>query len=66
MRPKARVLVQHGGPPSWLEASDPAECAFVLDGRSMPPALTDHTTCPGLELIYYGMYTKQGRNGLVF
>jgi hypothetical protein len=24
----------------------------------MPPALTDHTTCPGLGLIYYQMYTK--------
>ncbi len=31
---------------------------FVRDRRSMPPALKDHTTCPGLELIYYWMYTK--------
>jgi hypothetical protein len=25
----------------------------VHDGRSMPLALTDHTTCLGLGLIYY-------------
>jgi hypothetical protein len=32
----------------------PTGCDFVRDGRSMPPALTDHTTCPGLaRLIYY-------------
>jgi hypothetical protein len=31
---------------------------FVRDRRSMPHALKDHTTCPGLELIYYWMYTK--------
>ncbi len=47
MRPKARGLVQHGGPPGWLEESDPARC----DGRFMPPALTDHTSCPGLGLL---------------
>jgi hypothetical protein len=41
-RPKARGLAQHGGPPGWLEESDPAGC----DGRPMPPALTDYTTCP--------------------
>jgi hypothetical protein len=48
MRPKARGLAQHGGPPGWLEGSDPAGCDFVRDGRSMPPALTDHTSCPVL------------------
>jgi hypothetical protein len=53
VRPKAGGLVQHGGPPGWLEDSDPAGCDFVRDGRSMPPALTDHTTCPGLGRIYY-------------
>ena len=54
MRPKARGLAQRGGPPGWLEESDPAGCDFVRDGRSLPPpALTDHTTCPGLGLIYY-------------
>ncbi len=34
MRSKARGLVQHGGPPGWLEGV----------GQSMPPALSDHTT----------------------
>jgi hypothetical protein len=63
MRSKARGLVQPDGPPVWLEESDPAGCDFVRDGRSMPPALTDHTTCPGLGLIYYGMYTEH-RHGL--
>ncbi len=58
MRPKARGLTQHGGPPGWPEESDQAGCNFVRDGRSMPPALPDHTTCPGLGPIYYWMYTN--------
>ncbi len=36
MRPKARWLVQHDGPPGWLEESYPPGCDFVRDGRSMP------------------------------
>jgi hypothetical protein len=52
MRPKARELAQHGGPPGWLEMSDPAGCDFLREGPFMPSALTDHTTCPGLGLIY--------------
>jgi hypothetical protein len=40
MRPKARGLTQHGGPPGWLEESDPEGCDFVLGGWSKPPALT--------------------------
>ncbi len=32
MRPKARGLAKHGGPPGWLKQSDPAECDFVQDG----------------------------------
>jgi hypothetical protein len=48
MGPKARGLAQHGRPPGWLEDSDTAECDFVRDGRSMPPALTTQS-----ELIYY-------------
>jgi hypothetical protein len=45
MRPKARGLAQHGGPPGWLEESDPTPEGydFVRDGRPMPSALTDHT-----------------------
>jgi hypothetical protein len=45
MRPKARGPVQHGGLPGWLEESDPAGCDFVREGRSTPPAQTDHTAC---------------------
>ncbi len=40
VRPKARGLVQHGGPPGWLAERDPAGCDFDRDGRSIPPALT--------------------------
>ncbi len=40
VRPKARGLVQHGGPPGLLEESYPAGCDFDRDGRSIPPALT--------------------------
>jgi hypothetical protein len=31
MRPKAGGLSQHGGPPGWLEESDPAGEIFVRD-----------------------------------
>jgi hypothetical protein len=58
MRPKARRLAQNGGPPGWFEESDPAGRDFVRDGRSMPPDLMDHTTCPVQRLICYKMYTK--------
>jgi hypothetical protein len=37
MRPKDRGLTQHGGPPGWLEESDPAR--DIHDGRFKPPAL---------------------------
>jgi hypothetical protein len=48
VKPKIRGPVQHGGPPGpgWLEESDPTGC-----DRSMPPALTDRTAWPGLELL---------------
>ena len=33
MKPKARGLVQHGGPPGWLEVSDPASVIlYVMNG----------------------------------
>jgi hypothetical protein len=51
MRPKARELVSHGGPPGWLEESDPAGCNFVRDEWLMSPALTDHTTCPKAKFL---------------
>jgi hypothetical protein len=38
---KARGLVQHGGPPGWLEESDPVGVSdFVRDGRAVPPAFS--------------------------
>ena len=49
MRPKARGLAQHGGPPGWLEESDPADVIlYVIDEpyrlplqyRTVPVALT--------------------------
>jgi hypothetical protein len=43
MTPTARGLAPPGGPPDWLEESDPMGSDIVRDGRSMPPALTDHT-----------------------
>jgi hypothetical protein len=51
MSPMVRGLAQRGGPPGWLEDSDPAGCGFVRDGRSMPPAPANKNTC-GLGLIY--------------
>jgi hypothetical protein len=50
MMSKAREMTQHGGPPGWLEESDPTRCC---DGRSMPHSLTDSTDCPGLELLSF-------------
>ncbi len=33
MRPKARGLVQYGGPPGWLKESDPADVIlYLMDG----------------------------------
>jgi hypothetical protein len=51
MRLKARWLDQHGG-----RVTQQGVILYV--GPSMPPALTDHTTCHSLGLIYYKMYTK--------
>jgi hypothetical protein len=51
MRPKARGLAQHVGPPGWLEERDPAGCDFDRDGRAMPPILADRSACLCLELL---------------
>jgi hypothetical protein len=46
MRPKARGLAQHGGPPGWQEESDPAGVIlYMIDGPyclscTVPVALT--------------------------
>jgi len=40
MRPKARGLAQHGGPPGWLEESDQAGVIlYVMDGRYRLPSI---------------------------
>jgi hypothetical protein len=47
-------MTQHGGPPGWLEESDPAgKICVVMDCPvSMPLLLTDSTACPaGLKLL---------------
>ncbi len=51
MRPNARKLAQHGGPPSYLEESEPAEWDCVVMDGPKPPSLTDRTACTGLELL---------------
>ena len=55
MRPKARWLVQHGGPPGWLEESDPAGVnLYVIDGpyRLPFPYRTGFpdSSCPAVSL----------------
>jgi hypothetical protein len=40
VRPKAREMTLHGGPPGWLEESDPlqpGEICVVMDGSSRLP-----------------------------
>ncbi len=50
MRAKARRLVQHGGPPGWLEESDPAGVIlYVMDGPYRLPFLG----LPSCELIEF-------------
>ncbi len=58
MRPKAREMTQHGGPPGWLDKSDPARWVLRWDRRSMPPSLMDRTACPGLELLSCELLTN--------
>ncbi len=63
MRLNIRALAQNDGPPGWPEQSDTAGCDFVRDGRSMTPALTDHTTGPGagtlvVPCLLSGVYNR--------
>jgi hypothetical protein len=53
MRTKARGQAQHGGPPGWLEESDPGGCDFVRVGRSHdgPYRLLELLSC---ELFFAG------------
>ncbi len=72
MRPKARGLVHHGGPPGWLVEIDPAGCDFVRNGLSKV-----HAAClDGPHHLWEWFNTKcsqntvmssvtQGRQGLV-
>ncbi len=58
MRPKARGMVQHGGPPGWLEESEPAGVIFyVMDGlyRLPFPYCTGcpDRSCPACELMEF-------------
>ncbi len=47
MRPKARELVLHGGPPGWLEESDPAGVIlYVTDGPYPPDFSVLYRGCP--------------------
>jgi hypothetical protein len=60
----ARGLAQHGGPPGWLEESDPAGChLYVMDGPSMPPSLTDHTTCTVISYITEYIFLLEMKQG---
>jgi hypothetical protein len=74
MRPKARWLTQHGGPPGWLEESDPQVwfCTWWT-GRtacfSMPYRLP-WRELPSFELMectqpFALSYVTQGNHGLV-
>jgi hypothetical protein len=38
MRPNSRGLAQRGGPPGWLEESEPA--GVILYRRAVPPAFS--------------------------
>jgi hypothetical protein len=56
MRPKDRGLVQHGGPPGWLEESDQAGVIlYAMDGPYRLP-FPYRTGCPhrgGCELMEF-------------
>jgi hypothetical protein len=76
MRPKARGLAQHGGPPGWVEKSDPASViSYVMDGPyhlSFPHPIPVALTGAAQLLLYYKCtqpsamsYVTQRRHGLV-
>jgi hypothetical protein len=67
MRPKARGLAQHDGPPSWLEESDPADVIFYLMDRPYRLPFLYRTGCPdrlpscdlrNVQLLLYGKCTQ--------
>jgi hypothetical protein len=74
MRPKARELAQHGGPPDWLNrVTQQGVIMYVIDGRCRLPRRSDLPTCTGLGLICITKctqntvmsYVYQVRHGLV-
>jgi hypothetical protein len=51
MRAKTRGLAQHGGPPGWLEESDPAGVfLYMMDGPYRPP-FPYRTGCPDFRCL---------------
>ncbi len=74
MKPKARELTQHGGPPGWLEESDPMQqgvILYVMDGPCRLPCRTTPldpvygrsiSTCTKNIIM---SYVTQRRHGLV-
>ncbi len=65
MRPKTREMTQHGGPPGWLEESDPAGWDLSCDGQSMPPYRLPQTGAAQLQAYPTGPavhdLTRDGR-----
>jgi hypothetical protein len=69
LRPKARGLAQHDGPPGWLEESDPAGVfLYVMDAKGVHALLYPYRTgrsdrsCPAascwnFELLLYSKCT---------
>jgi hypothetical protein len=76
---KTTGLAQHSGPHCWLRVTQEGVILYLRHGRSMPPALTDHTACPPvwgcsaarvwqlqllmLLLVYYYMYSSNRHDG---
>ncbi len=59
MRPKARRLAQHGGPPGWVEESDPAWMNFyVIDDPCRLNFLNHQRLCRKYIFIIYKPSTK--------
>jgi hypothetical protein len=50
MWPKARRLAHHGGPPSWLKESDPADVILYMMDRTILPAFSVPYRLPSQEL----------------
>jgi hypothetical protein len=67
MRPKAGGLAQHGGPPVWLEESDPAGVIFGTRWRGCTACLFQlllYSKCTQVTQPSVMSYVTQGRHGL--